>query len=241
MPFEAAKCPNCAAAIQVPTDVEHAKCMYCGSTLVVKDAIQKLKIELSGSVIVDSNIESMLKSAEGFLTLEKWAESEKLFTKITEQNSTDYRGWWGLFLVKTHNMKLYNSVDSIIDISDADSAIEIAPEKAKIELKLALSEYKKNNPKMFRLRINRSHQMTGLLASMNIKINDVKYLSILSGGTCMSDVPEGIYEIKFSCIHKTIVAFEIHNDVSINIRLSSGVGKILVQVQGANIISEKVY
>lgn len=33
MSFEAAKCPNCGANIQVPTDIEEARCMYCGSSI----------------------------------------------------------------------------------------------------------------------------------------------------------------------------------------------------------------
>jgi predicted RNA-binding Zn-ribbon protein involved in translation (DUF1610 family) len=65
MPFEAAKCPSCGAAIQVPNEMVQARCVYCGSTLIVRDAIQRLKIEISGHVNVAglSSVENDLERA----------------------------------------------------------------------------------------------------------------------------------------------------------------------------------
>lgn len=239
MPFEAAICPRCGANIQVPADSEQARCMYCGSSLIVKDAVQKLKLELSGSVLVDSNIESVIKSAEGFLLLEKWQEAMMLYTRITEQNSMDYRGWWGLFLVKTHNMKLYNTMDSTVDISDAASAIKTAPDNHKAVLTRDYNNYYKYYPKNCRLTLDREKQITGLAIVVNININDKKMLSFNWGCPPSTlDLPEGTYKIDIvdNFFHsKTTVIFEMHNDSYICFK--PGSFKMKARVEGATVIS----
>ena len=40
MTFVAAKCPQCAGALQVPDDRDIVKCMYCGIDVIVRQAIQ---------------------------------------------------------------------------------------------------------------------------------------------------------------------------------------------------------
>ncbi len=52
MPFEAAKCPSCGAAIQVPSETEETFCGYCGNRIITKAAISYYQVEISGSVSV---------------------------------------------------------------------------------------------------------------------------------------------------------------------------------------------
>lgn len=151
MIFEAAKCPSCGSPIQVPSESETAKCMFCGSALIVKDAIQKLKLELSGSVIVDSNIESMLKSAEGFVNLCRWNEAEKLYRKIVEIKSTDYRAWWGLVLVYTQNFMNFGDKHHA---SFYDSAMKLADSSIKDNLKKIYENYYIKTLKYNKIRNN---------------------------------------------------------------------------------------
>lgn len=232
MSFEAAKCPSCGANIQVPTDTEQANCMYCGRQIFVKEAIQKHKVELSGNVTVDANIESMLKSAEGFLRLKKWKEAEKLYTKIIDLDSTDYRGWWGMFLVKTHNLKWYSTINSSMDLSDATAAIEMAPEGTKEKLIKALSDYE-SNYKAYKLTIKRKRQYTGAACKVKVCINGGHVCSLKSGQTYDLDAPANIYDIDFDFggTNSNIV-FEMDQDVFINLRVGLAWGNLIVESQG---------
>jgi len=53
MALESAKCPNCAATIQVPSDKENAFCTYCGSQIKTKAAIGYYQVEVVGKVQID--------------------------------------------------------------------------------------------------------------------------------------------------------------------------------------------
>jgi DNA-directed RNA polymerase subunit RPC12/RpoP len=55
MALEAAKCPNCAAEIQVPDDREDTFCSYCGSKIKTKAAIGYMQVEVKGKVQIDTN------------------------------------------------------------------------------------------------------------------------------------------------------------------------------------------
>ena len=46
MALESAKCPNCAAEIQVPNDREDAFCTYCGSQIKTRVAIGYFRVDI---------------------------------------------------------------------------------------------------------------------------------------------------------------------------------------------------
>lgn len=177
MSFEAAKCPSCNASIQVPSDREKAVCMFCGNILVVKDAIQKLKVELNGPIVVDSNIETIIKSAHGFITLKKWDDAMRLFEKVIEQDSTDYRGWWGKFLVRSKNMTLsprrLKETDDpeTADVSDYEACQQFAPADEKERLALIFKEYKEKNRKTCLLTVGRPNEKTIIRRTYLVWIN----------------------------------------------------------------------
>jgi len=54
MALESAKCPNCAAEIQVPNDREDTFCAYCGSKIKTRAAIGYFQVELKGKVQIDN-------------------------------------------------------------------------------------------------------------------------------------------------------------------------------------------
>jgi DNA-directed RNA polymerase subunit RPC12/RpoP len=155
MQYESAKCPNCGAEIPVLSDSERLFCIHCGSRVIVKDAIQGYKVELNGPVVVDTNIESIHKSANGFLTLEQWDDAKRLFTQMIDLDSTDYRGWWGMFLVNTHNMNMINhtGLSKPVDVSSADNAIKSVPESLRRNLLGKYNEYKIRCPKLYKLTL----------------------------------------------------------------------------------------
>jgi hypothetical protein len=231
MSFEAAKCPSCNASIQVPNDREKAVCMYCGNILVVKDAIQRLKVELNGPVVVDQNIETLIKSANGFIQLEKWEDAMKKFEKVIEQDSTDYRGWWGKFLVRTNNLTTFNSFDSKIDISDANAAIRMAPSSLKTELVKTLEEYVQKNPKECVLSFERQKKFEGLAFKyMQIKINNAEPFQIMMGETLKIPALEGKYEIVITCFTSVSrISVDIHENQTLFIHMNF-MKKILVDV-----------
>ena len=53
MALESAKCPNCAADIQVPNEQEDTFCSYCGSQIKTRAAIGYFQVELKGKVQID--------------------------------------------------------------------------------------------------------------------------------------------------------------------------------------------
>jgi len=201
MSFEAAKCPTCGWSIQVPTDREKARCMYCGNELSVKEAIQKLKVELNGPIVVDTNIETILRSANGFLKLEKWDDARKLFEKVIEQDSTDYRGWWGKFLVKSKNMTLspkkleYTDDPRMCDASDAQSAIKMAPQTVMAQLYKQYNEYVQKVPKTCIFSIYREVKYPKMIV-WGCYVNEAYLGKFIGGENIIAELIEGQYVVR---------------------------------------------
>jgi hypothetical protein len=105
VPFEAAKCPGCGAAIQVPSERETAICMYCGNTLSVKEAVQKFKIELSGQVSMSgiSSVENDLERANQCLAAQDWQKAFKIFSSAIDKQANSYKAWMGCLTALTQN------------------------------------------------------------------------------------------------------------------------------------------
>lgn len=58
--------------------LEKAFCMFCGSPFLVKDEIQRVQIQHTGTVTLSTSIEPMIKSAVGFIKLNKWDDANRL-------------------------------------------------------------------------------------------------------------------------------------------------------------------
>jgi len=245
MSFEAAKCPSCNASIQVPSDREKAVCMFCGNILVVKEAIQRLKVELGGPVVVDQNIETLLKSAHGFIQLEKWDEAKKKFDAVVELDSTDYRGWWGKFLVTSRNLTLsprrleYTEDPATCDTSDAKSAMKIVPESARQELEQKWAEYVDRVPKTYLLTINMS--ITTKRAFTNNKytviINNRPFDYLRVGEEIAVELFTGSYKIGVSLANSNpIVALPFYKQLMQVTEMAMG-NKVIVQIDTDSVLS----
>lgn len=146
MMFESDKCPSCDADIHIPSGTETVKCLFCGSTLCVKDVIREDRNNIGGQGTFNANIDMTVMSGHGFIRQGKWPEAEKAFKNAIALNPSDYRGWWGLFLVKTNNMKKVSGYLHLTDTSDATTAVKLAPPELKNQLKEVLNKYNTRTP-----------------------------------------------------------------------------------------------
>ena len=85
MKFQAATCPQCSGALQVPADREIIKCMYCGTDISVKEAIGT-----NGANV--SNIIFLAKKAE---ESENFAEAYSLYSRVLEVDPENIDAWFG--------------------------------------------------------------------------------------------------------------------------------------------------
>ena len=255
MQYETAKCPSCGAAIPVQSEFEQAFCPACGNRIVVKDAIQRHKVELSGSVVVDSNIDSIYKSANGFLQLEKWEDAKRLFTKIIELDSTDYRGWWGMFLYKTKNMQLVNKLGSVppVDVSDAENALSLVSDSNRVSISNLYRAYRAKSPDLFELRIIRLNQFSGRLSPAVISFRGYDQVLKLTAGRSWSlftpphEQTVSIHQENLltgnimSYLKRITLSPYADTNITLNFNYSiTGLAKsrIKIDVSGAEIISE---
>ena len=227
------KCPNCCGSIQMDNNVDKGFCMYCGSLFFVKEEVQRIQVQHYGSVVIDSNIDSMLKSAVGFCRLEKWTEATQLYQKMIIQNSTDYRGWWGLFLVTTRNMTLLFSQEGVrftpLDTSNAYNAIKIAPPKAKNYLTQTLNAYLKKTSEIYRLDIHIKNNLISPHKYISFKIDNSEYVTFSCDNTVKLMIPKGNHTINiYSEKHKTSTyVLEIYSNNFITLKNSGGSWSII--------------
>ena len=85
MTFVAAKCPQCAGALQVPDDRDIVKCMYCGIDVVVRQAIQ----------LVSGNTKNFVELAKAASAAGNYSEAYDYFTKTLELEPTNAEAWFG--------------------------------------------------------------------------------------------------------------------------------------------------
>lgn len=121
MGFEAAKCPECGADIQVPTDRDVAKCMYCGKDIVVKQATADGDAQ---------RVANWMQLAEAAAEDENHDEAYTYFTKVLEVEPSNFKAWLGKGLAAGWGTNLkqdrYNEM-----IGGIQRAIELAPETEK--------------------------------------------------------------------------------------------------------------
>ena len=111
MPLVPAKCPNCGASLTVDPVTRAAVCPYCQTPFVVEDAVNNYNIQNTVRVehlhtdkveIQDSgSAESLLKTANTYLSLNNYISARHNFKEITEKFPYEWRAWWGLIEAKT--------------------------------------------------------------------------------------------------------------------------------------------
>jgi tetratricopeptide (TPR) repeat protein len=83
MSFKAAKCPQCAGALQVPDDRDFIKCMYCGVDIAVRQAIS----------LVDANEQNYKSLGEVAYDAQNYEEAYQYFSRALESNPNDAWLW----------------------------------------------------------------------------------------------------------------------------------------------------
>jgi tetratricopeptide (TPR) repeat protein len=83
MAFQAAKCPQCAGALQVPDDRDFIKCMYCGIDVAVRQAIS----------LVNANEKNYKSLGDVAYDAKNYAEAYDYFTRALEANPNDAWVW----------------------------------------------------------------------------------------------------------------------------------------------------
>lgn len=236
------KCPSCGAEIKLDETMTSGFCMYCGSRVFVQTESQTQRIEVAGPIIADINIEAMIKSAQGFLDLGKWDEALELYNKIITQDSTDYRGWWGAFLAKTHRLVNYNYSSltySMYDTSDAKCALSIAPANVKEKLEGEFIDYQRKAPKPCRLTIAKKRQFSGAVDTMTAKVSRGEHTQefrIENGKSISISVPAGSMSIMLSrsFAKGQVLMLNITEDITINCQYDNFYGNIQTEVSKAN-------
>jgi len=140
MIFEAAKCPSCGAAIQVPSANESARCMYCGSVLVVKEAIQMLNVELNGDPLGES-FKNDLAHGQHCLEASDWKTAYAVFRRALEKRSDSDEAWIGCLTAMTQKFSwIDQSWVSLQGVHGLDSTIKNCCRYADFDQKKQLSE-----------------------------------------------------------------------------------------------------
>lgn len=98
MAFEAAKCPNCGANIQVPSDRDVAKCMYCGKDIVVREAIR------AGGI----DVENVLKMAQTAEEAGNTEDANRYWSRLLEHDTSSVEAWLGK--AKAVDMRIINMI-----------------------------------------------------------------------------------------------------------------------------------
>ncbi len=219
------KCPNCGGSIELDNKMERAFCLFCGSPFLVKDEIQRIQIQHTGSITISNDIEPLLKSAVGFCKLKKWPEATQLYQKMIVQNSTDYRGWWGLFLVKTQNMTLLHRQDGVkyfpLDISDARNAIEVAPPKAKIYLTQTVNDYLRKVYDVCRVQINIKPIFASPQKGLSIKIDNGSFAYFPLDKPITLMIPRGDHLLSIYSETQRFSDYQLHIDSNLTLTIKS--------------------
>ena len=135
MPLVPAKCISCGAILKVDDTLDAAVCDYCRTPFIIDKAINnytinnQYTINAAGVNIVNGlSTEDKLNNADTFLNVHKdYAKAEKFYSEATDEEPSNYRGWWGLLAINTHNftdvsmeldsktVSLYESAMKVVD------------------------------------------------------------------------------------------------------------------------------
>lgn len=112
MPFEAAKCPTCGAAVQVQSDVPFAFCSSCGNRLETKKAIALVKLDVSEAIPVKgiSSVENDLIRGRQCLDVKDWSTAFKVFSEAVAKDATSFEAWYGCLAARSENFQATNIV-----------------------------------------------------------------------------------------------------------------------------------
>ena len=116
MGFQAAKCPECGADIQVPSDRNTVKCMYCGKDIIVRQAV---------AAIGGPPIENLIQLARAAEDAGNRSEAFAYWTRALEVDPTNADAWLGKAISAGWQSDLID--DRLTEmISGVEKALELA-------------------------------------------------------------------------------------------------------------------
>ena len=105
MKYEAAKCPNCGAQLQLDDSLETGFCTYCGGKLIVQDAIKRMKVEVVGQVNVTgiSTTENDIMLGQQCISSQDWDPAINIFRMAIGKKADSFNAWFGYLKAITKN------------------------------------------------------------------------------------------------------------------------------------------
>ena len=176
MPLIEGRCKNCGGEIKFDSNREKGFCSFCGTPFLKEDLIinQHYHNNFSGANVILNDLEGVekqLENAENNLTrFKNYDRAETIYRNITEKASGEYRAWWGLVRVLSHEF----TVVSLLRYEEmelyANNAFRVADN---VELKNKLRE-KWNQYKTFVVNneVKLKNDLKNHLLEMEAKQND---------------------------------------------------------------------
>ena len=134
MEKKALQCDLCGGRLIMDAGGETAICEGCTMTYTIERLREKLqKVSIEGDINVKgvATEDDLLKNAETYIELGKFAEAKKVYADITEKYPHIAEGWWGLFKLI---FVMHPSIDEIINgYENAESAMKLGAYSEKVE------------------------------------------------------------------------------------------------------------
>lgn len=137
MPLVPAKCTNCGASLQIDDAQQAAVCPYCHAAYVVEQAINIFVNDVS-------SIDARVENANTFLEkIHDYKKAREIYESITNDKSSDYRGWWGLVRVDTREFKKTGDTHDRFKAiqKNAAHALKVAPPEIRASLETEWNAY----------------------------------------------------------------------------------------------------
>ena len=108
-------------AYDLPEEFAHLQAQDMGRIAFIPDLVRNIKKIIHGTaekqevkevvrnVVADtSGVDRLIKNGQTYMKLGNFQEAEEVYKRVTKEYPEDYRGWWGLILCKTNNLKNIN-------------------------------------------------------------------------------------------------------------------------------------
>jgi hypothetical protein len=99
MEFEAAKCPDCGAAIQVSLEYDEATCQYCGTHISVQEAV-----EHAVDPAMAATAANLVVRARQCMTAQDFRQAYRFFTEALDHQAMNEAAWQGCLLAVSRNL-----------------------------------------------------------------------------------------------------------------------------------------
>jgi tetratricopeptide (TPR) repeat protein len=103
------QCKVCGGKLIMNADGKSSECENCGARYtqeVMRQMLGEVKVVGEVKVAGISDADRFTQNGETFLKLGEWDKALGIYEKMIQQYPSDYRSWWGKFLVRTKMLTL---------------------------------------------------------------------------------------------------------------------------------------